>query len=542
MKRIKHSFKVILAIVICLSLLAACGGGSTSTGSGSGPAPATTESKNVDITEKGSVTVGGEATEDAKLKEELTVIIDNNKIAVLDPGNTASSTNTTTWAFLLMYNTLVTEENGEILPELATSWKTDDCKHFTFKLRDDVYFHNGDHFTAKDIVYTVNRAKESTGTIACDKLSCVESMNIVDDYTIEITLNNVNVDFLLNLGDPRTGILNQRAIEADPEKGPWIGTGAWKVSEFSSNNYVTFDVNEKYWGELPKTKRLNLKYVAEESTRLMQLENGEVQVAFSINPADFPYLESDDRFDTYSYTINNCAYLGFNINDPITGDINFRKAVASAITRADMVTAGRNGYAVEPDSGTFWGFNTQYKNTDIPLIPYDLEAAKKYLSQSSYKGEPVEIVAAFSDFIKNAQVIQEQLAKIGINVIIYETDAPGIAAYAKYTDNKCQMVAYTGTWLSNASSCRPYFYPGATYNRVSYKNDEVTKLLDLAQTQTNEAEREATYRKIQEIVAEDIPYLNLYNITHVIGCLKGVGGMKLSNNSWHDLTYIYMVE
>ena len=522
MKRFKLVLAVMLCVLSCFFFLAGCG------------------------SDQGNGKDSGEDTEagGVKYREELDVIIDNTKIAILDPHSPAAGTSSATWAVQMIYDTLVADlGDGQFGPDLATRWETEDWQHFTFHLRDDVYFHNGEKLTAADVVYTVERAKENPGSAGHDKLSIVESVQAVDEHTVEMTLQSVNVEFLYYISDSRASILNQKAIEADPEKGTWIGTGAWTVSDFASNEYVVLEANENYWGEIPKTKKMTLKYVAEESTRLMQLENGEAQVCFSINANDYDYVESQtDKFVTFPFTSNNNSYIAFNMNDPICGDLNFRKAVASAIDREEMVASAFNGYGEVNTLGTFWGFRTEFKNENIPIIPKDLEKAKEYLAQSNYNGETVEIVSAIPDLIKTAQIVQAQLAEIGINTTIKETDPPGISAYATYADNKAQMIVYVGGISLNAGSTKAYFYPYGSYNRASYKNDEVIALYDLAVSQADPAEREATYHKIQEIVAEDLPYINLMNTTFLVCCAKGVEGLKLSNLAYHDLTYMYMIE
>lgn len=538
MKAMKKIISLILGVVLCLGLLAACGGGSTTTPSA---APSATPSSDFTGNEQMTVT-GGEVTEDTKFKEHLTVIIDNNKIGSIDPFNAGASSNTTRWALNLSLDRLVAYFNGEYTPELATEWHTEDYQHFNFKLRDDVNFHNGENLTADDVVYTVERAKAAVGAMSNSWLGTVDTVEVVNDYEINITLAKPNVDFLFNLTQAHAGIVNREACEADAEKGFMIGSGPWVVTGFVSNDYVDYTRNEEYWGELPKTKELTLKFVAEEASRLIMLENKEVEVAFSINPVDFPYLEEDDRFDTYSYTVNNNFYVGFNMNDPICGDVNFRKAVAHVIKYDDIVEISRHGYATASRDGTFWGFATEFRNDKIERIPYDIEKAKEYLAKSSYDGSEVEIVTAFPDQLLGAQALQEQLTTIGVKTKIFQTDAPGISSYAKYQDNQCQMICYTGTWNTPASSVRTYYYTGAAANRTSYNNPAINELIDKAAAILDPVERGEVYKQIQAMAAEDIPFVTLYNITHVVGCLKGVAGMTLDAGAGHDLSYVYMVE
>ena len=558
MKKTRRVFCLILGVIMCASLLAGCGNGEQQTSSSAPPAessaapsasssPAansgaaapspTTSSIFGDV---GSMTLtGDEETEETRYREELTIIIDQNTISAIDSFSPGTP-NVTRWALYCFLDRLVTEVSGEYQPMLATSWETTDWQHFNFKLRDDIYFHNGEKFTADDIVYTVERASNSPGAVSYDWLSGIDNIEVVNDYEINITLAGVNVDFLYFLSQPHSGIVNRKACETDEEKGVFIGTGPWVVDEFVPSEYVTFLRNEDYWRELPKTKVLTLKYVANIAAKVMMLEKDEAQFALGLDPSDFPYLESSPEFDTYKYTDNNCQWMGFNMNDPICSDINFRKAIASVINTEELALACRNGYAVPETTGSFWGFATEFKDNSIPQIPYDIEKAKEYLEMSSYNGETVEIVAAFADKLIMSEWIQEQCKAIGVNIEIYQTDVAGMGAYAKFTDNQAQMISHTGSWSNLATSVRAYYYPNASSNRASYVNDEVTALLDLAPSITDTAEREKIYKQIQQLAAQDIPFINIYYLTQVAACLPGLAGITLKADSGHDFSYVYM--
>jgi len=231
------------------------------------------------------------------------------------------------------------------------------------------------------------------------------------------------------------------------------------------------------------------------------------------------------------------------MKDPLLSDVNFRKAVAHAINREDIMAISRNGYAIIPESGSFWGFKTEFKNLDIPLLPYDPDKAREYLSKTNYSGELIEIVSGMPEMIKNAEVIQSNLEVVGINSTVYATDGPGATAYTAWGSDRFQMISFSGAWQFVASSARHFYYPGSAGNRVNYDNPEVAALFDQASVTLDRAERERIYMRIQELIAQDMPYIGLYYSRHVVCALDGVGGMKLSPNmAMNDLSYTFMLK
>jgi len=114
-------------------------------------------------------------------------------------------------------------------------------------------------------------------------------------------------------------------------------------------------------------------------------------------------------------------------------------------------------------------------------------------------------------------------------------------SYATFTNNKAQITCFTGAWSFPASSVRIYLNPGAVNNRASYVNDTVTELLQKASTTVDVKEREAIYWQVQEIVAEDLPYINVMCIVFGVGALKGVEGVNLFGDGIFDYRYVRML-
>lgn len=529
MKKYLKFTVLFLCLVLCLSLFVACGDGNSDNNSN-----ANTDTNN-NNSEPGP--------KEVKYAEEITVTLET-PIGVLNFHSPAGTGGPTNMAYRMIYDTLVySNEDGTFSPMLAKEWETDDWQHITFYLRDDVYFHNGEKFTAADVVYTWEQGLNAMGTTAYDNWRHVESINVIDDYKIEVKLRNVNVDIFHHLSLIMAGIINKKAIEEDPEKGYHIGTGAYKVKEFATNDRVIFERNDNYWAELPKTKTQIWRYIPETSSRTIMLQNGESHVAFDIPITDVPLFKSDtENFNVIPVTMNNPYVLMFNMTDPICGDINFRRAVALALDREEIALFTAGEYAIPAtEDAAIWGRETEFRATHLEVYPKNLDKAAEYLAASSYNGQEVEIVCPQGNLAKTSEAIQYQLQSIGIKTKINAMDQPSFSSYTKWADNKAQMICWLCLMNLNPSgSPRPNFYPGANNNRARYDNPELANLLDQAPTLTDKAKRTEVLHKVQEMIYEDMPMIKLYWYTSQCVTAKGVGGFFLPSSAMHDMRYTYM--
>ena len=539
MKRTRKSIALAIALVICLSFLASCAPKqepsspppSDSSTPSSTPAPTQSEQPSFTPTPTG---------EDVKYAEELDIILANSNIAVIDPFNPSGGVDACSWVYNLIYDRLAYPLfEGGYEPYLATRWETEDAQTYTFYLRDDVTFHNGEKFTAKDVVFTIETALASPGSSANNNWKSVAEANIIDDYTLELVLNGVNVDFIHDVSQPYCGIVNEKAMTDDPVSGMQVGTGAFEVTNFVTNNSVELTFNEKYWGEPVITKKLNMQFVPEQSSRAIMMLNGEAQLCFRVSDEDIPTFKDDPDFQLFSFPLATPNVIFFNLNDPIVGDPNFRMAVASALHRDDLTFGAVGEYGIPITDGTVWGWDTDFRNNDIPLVPYDLEKAKEYLALSPYNGEEIEIATAIASTIKASEIIQQQLAKIGINIVVNAMDTPSLGAYTQWDNNQSQIVVFSILFSRAATSFGNTVSPRTSGNRMMYDNPVINDMLDKAATSTDENVRRELYMEMQEILAEDMPYLGLFWRMSSVVAAKGVGGFKLPANALYDLRYIY---
>lgn len=545
----RKRFKVVcslLATVLLMASLAGCGKSQGTADSAKTADPVkTSDSAKTENTQGTSAPKDTpQSSGDEKYAEHMEVIIDNTQIAAINPIGSGGPGSATGWVYKMVYDTLVAwDGQGGYLPNLATSWESDDWKTVIFHLRDDIHFSNGELLTADDVVFTIEQALKNPGSVAGGQWSSVESIEAVDPTTVKMTLKSVRPQILFDACQTYAAIMCKKAVEQDPDKGVWIGSGCYTITDFATNDYVKLTRNENYWGELPPTKTMTLRYIPEMSTRFMMLQNGEADICFNLSEQDLPVIESQpDDYHLYTYLANNCADIGFNMKDPICGDLNFRMAVASALNRED-IALGANGIYAQPETtGTFWGSGTPYRNENIPIIPYDLEKAKEYLAASPYKGEVIELVTAIPTMINASAVIQQQLSEIGININIKQTDPASLMSYASYGSTEMQMFCYVGAFgYEPYSATFGIFAPAAMQNRASYDNPEIVSILEKAVVETDQEKLQQYYYEIQELVAADIPYINLFYVKQAIAADKSVGGLVLSNDGGHDLRYMYKV-
>ena len=481
--------------------------------------------------------------EGVKFAEHIEIILDNMAPAAVNPFSPAGSSVGSNWTYRMIYDTLIYPlGNGEYAPLLATQWETQDFQTYVFNLRDDVYFHNGDNVTANDVAFTVNvLSKEFVGTPGANRWSAAETATATDKYTVEIVLKSVNVDFLYEISTSQAGIFSEKEYQENPDEWAYMGSGPFILKGFTSNDSIELERNDNYWGDIPVTKSVTMRYIPEMAARLMMLQNNEADACFAITPEDVPAIEANPDFEVYWLKLNNPHLLGFNLDDPIVGDLNFRLAVAHALYREDIaIVSGGDGGVPVTDGSTF-GYDQEFRNWDVPLRPYDPDLAREYLAASVYNGEEIEIAAAIPTLILGLPVIQQQLADVGIKTRINQMDIPGLGAYAAYGNNQCQIIYYVPNLGHGVASIQTLYLPGGNMNRMSFNDPYVTELLTRAQTIGDYNERRELYMGLQEYLNEEPAMVGTYWHANPLVFRKGIGGMKLRTDDLHDLRGIYLI-
>ena len=443
-----------------------------------------------------------------------------------------------------------TDGNSKIVPSLAESWDiSDDGLEYTFHLRQGVKFHNGNDFTAEDVAYTFHRMLTVEGGVntefidqikGADELlagetDTLEGVEVVDDYTIKVTLKEPFAGFLASISSPGVSIYDSEATEAAGDQfgmdpAVTVGTGPFEFSSWSFNNQLVLTRNEDYWKGASGLPGVVIKIIPDTETQSMMFESGELDIL------DLDYAaDSVDRFtETYPDQIVQgprvgIVYFTMNFNKEPFQDVRVRKAVQMSIDRQAILDALYGGRG-QVEQGIFphglIGFNPVQEE-----IKYDPEAAKALLAEAGYAdGFDMEIAAdsSASDTMTMAlEIVSDQLAEVGIRAEIKNYDE---STWLE-TRKSGELGSFMSTWSADYNDPDNFIYTffgneeKTRIRSINYPDTEVMERVAKARTIVNEDERLAEYKALEEkIIHEDAAWVPMFSRLHLFAVSKRVQG------------------
>lgn len=398
----------------------------------------------------------------------------------------------------------------ELQPSLAESWEVIDDTHYRFKLRDDVYFHNGEKLTAEDVLYSFE--KSSTSASVGPQVGPVDNENSYaeDDSTVVIVLSKPYPAFLKLCAMSFTSIVCKTAMEEDPdgfESNP-IGTGPFKFNEWASGDYIMLETFEDWWGGDINFKFLQLRCIPEATTRAVEAQSGGVDIA-QVTVSDIESLEKDDKVEVITTPILNTSYLSFNCSAEPFNNPKVRQAISLAIDCDAIVKAANYGQAATAKS-FLPPMCEGYYEADSEYVGYDVEKAKKLLAEAGYPdGFSCTLISNARQ--AEAEMIQTYLSEIGIDVELNITD------FSNWLDAivNGRQELYIGGWTLATSDMSECFAAlssanfGEAGNRSFYKNDRVDELIKVIDTEADAEVRNDACKEIQTILADDCVAIGL---------------------------------
>lgn len=508
MKISRRNFCLLMTGACCTGVLAACGSSSSSTASSSA--------------------ASASAAASGEVRDEL-IFVNYRDIRDLNPHLYAGEM----YAQSILYDTLVSITADGYEGCLAESWDiSEDGRTYTFHIRPNVLFSDGEKCDANAILANFNAILENR-----ERHTWLEMMNLLvgvsapDENTFVIEMSEPYYPMLTELGciRPFAMISPSCMINGSTKDGVngHIGTGPYVLTDFVTDEYAVFERNENYWGKAPAIRKITVKVIPDNQTRIMALESGEIDLIFGKNMIDADaisqYLDSD-KFTVGLSDPTSTRHIVMNTTREILGDPAVRKALQHATDRQTI--SDGIFYGLEQPADTLYATTVPYCNVGLKPYAYSTETAAQILDEAGWvlgsdkmrakDGRQLALDLLYnSDSVTEktiAEYLQSEYLKLGISMTIHGEEEQSYRDNMKAGNfdmvfNICWGMPYDPQ-SSLAAMRAPVYGDYAAQQGLEDKaeiDEAITKIL----TSTDEAERQELYKSVLTNLHEDAMYLPL---------------------------------
>ena len=431
------------------------------------------------------------------------------------------------------------DKDGNLIAAVASEYKvSDDAKVYTFTLRDGVKFHNGNAVTAEDVKYSIDRcADTSNGEPLVSAYSIIESVNILDERTVEIRLTEPNTEFLAYM---TTAVIPKDYDQLDTKP---VGTGPFKYVSRSPQENVILEKNGDYWGEKAHLDQVEFKIVADADMVVTNLKGGSIDMAMRLTSSQAAELTKGFHIEEGTMNLVQALYLNNDV-EPLNNE-KVRQALCYAVNPDEIMGMMADGKGVRIGTSMYPGLKKYYDDEYAHYYEQDFEKAKALLKEAGYEdGFDLEITVSSADqpHIDTAQVIAEELKNIGVNVTIkpIEWEAWLEDVYA----NREYQSTVVGVDASNLSAraMLERFTSDAPGNFINFKDKEYDEVFKKAIASTDEQEQIKLYKEAEGILAKKAANVYIQDLANLVAVSDKYDGYTFYPLYVQDMSTIYMVE
>ncbi len=451
-------------------------------------------------------------------------------------------------------------------PGIAKDWEwSEDGTVLKMSLRDDITFSDGTPLTADDIAYTFDLVSDPT--VASPRISSVDRMVpgkrplVVDKHHIEWHFTTAydrdtqvaHASSLPILPKHVFENADRKTLRGHPYSKAPMSTGPWKLHTYEPNTRIVLAPNEKFTGPAemkPKLDRVVFKIIPEYATRLIELQNGDVDYMQSILVSDADMLRKNNpEIRLVRRGWRSMDYVAWNLTNPLFQDKRVRQALAHAVDLDDMIgkvlTSSTGEAYARRAIGTVTPALCGVHNDDVPLLPYDPEKARTLLAEAGWvdrdgdgildkDGQRFEFTLSTNTGNKRRSdtsiLIQAHLERVGIKVNIEKQESNTFFENMRKKDYQAALTGWSAAlfvdpstiWHSDvtcdgpdaAPDCKPRKYE---FNFVGYSNPKADALMDKGLATPDPAEAAPLWRELQEVIYDDQPYLFMWWMDEIVG-------------------------
>lgn len=527
---------VMAATLAAAMVLTACGSqaGQSGTTGGATTAASTTEKEQTtsESTTAGATTAQGSG----KITRDEIILGGKADIKSTDPAGQSD-----VYSGMLvrhLYNGLVKidTDGTTVVGDLAESFDMPDDLTYHFVLKKGVKFHDGTELKASDVKFTLERAREMASTKPT--AAYFDTITVDNDYEVTLKLKKPSAAMLYLLTGSNIKIVSEKAVTEAGDKyveHP-IGTGPFKFVEWVPNDHWVIVRNDDYFDEKPLAKKITYRAIVEESSRVIALETGEIDMALDVAETEAANVEANPELVLESGPSPSIEYIGLNFQNEYLGNQKVRQAIAHALDQQvfiDTIVEGRGEIANTCIGKTIPGWDSELKP-----YTYDPELAKQLLAEAGYP-DGFEIKINVSSDIRNraAQIIQAQLAEVGIKVDINMYEFGAFLDMLQNGEDELFILGWSNGNVDPERSTTPLFhgdYCGKNGNNYSFmQDDELDQILDTASSELDYDKRMELYKDAQAKLQELVPIIPLYYKQNLNGRRKDLKGFVFDKNVSH---------
>ena len=469
----------------------------------------------------------------------------------------------------MIYDGLVKlDRDLNMVPAMAESWTySRDCLELTFKLRHDIKWHDGYPFTSADVVFTYETMiNPKTPAPFKEGFLLVKGVDAPDPYTVRVHYAKPYARAVETWG---TYMLPKHLLQSfaeagtlreSPQNSQPVGTGPYRFQEWKPGEKVVLVANPEYYEGRPYLSRIVYRVIPSQATIFLELKANGVDYVNTLTGIQYArqteYPAFRKAYHKFRYPASDYTFLGFNLKDPRFADRRVRQAFAHAINKQELIDGVRLGLAREatgPIRPGTWAYTDKVARFD-----YDPEKAKALLAEAGWKdrdgnglvedrdGKPFTLTIRTNqgndERKKIAEIVQQRLKEVGIQADIQ------LIEWAAFIKEFIKPRRFEVVVLGLGSGTDPDQFVvwhssqrgPDQMNRTGYANPEVDALLEAGRSSCVQSERVRYYHRIQEILAEDLPMIFLYNrdaLPVVASRIRGVSpspsGILYNFNEWY---------
>lgn len=441
------------------------------------------------------------------------------------------------------------DEEGNYLPSLATSWSTEDAITWHFDMRDDIYWHDGEKVTAEDMKFTIDYQKAQGATYT---LANVEAVEVTGDYSFDLKLINPNsrvLEMFLTVM-PKHVFENVEVYDAYVEDDALMGNGPYEVTKFDLDaGVIEMEARDDFYMGTPNVKKIVYKTYGTADTLYMALQNGEVDMIYDyakgVDASIIDTFMNDENIKTKIVSNTGLpAALYLNCTAAPLDRLEVRQAIQSAIDYDQMVTLFGSQFATAPATGVLP--EGTYGYVDHGKLTRDLDKSKELLegigctdsdSDGFYEldGEPLELEITLSSakelMGRAAEIVKNNLAEAGINVVINSVDAATFSQIADVDHTHVSLLTgATPAGMNTNAGCGTAYYDARYYGWSMVEDITFQGIVDNMLSATSMEEYAKLAGDVQQWYAENIPIIPLYNDVYVLAYSSALDNLYYDGN------------